>query len=485
MRHPGISALAALAFIAISPAAAQTVPPASPALHDRAVAAGYKAAILCSALFNATATGATRTRESVEAHELHGIYPEYDPMIAGLPATIEPGEVAIAWHDAKPWETKPAVTGARVAVRFTDAMPPRVAVPGATGCTLLPIGADPNAAGEIYDHRPLPRGAPASTSPFEFTSAPPRGDARALAAAVARAFDPNGYGEGTDTVATLVVQDGRIVSERYALGYGPDTPTRTWSVAKSIAGTIVGAAVKKGLIDPAAPTRIPEWQNAGDPRAKITLDNLLRMASGLHSDTAGNRTDDIYFGGTAVTEQAVAWPLEAPPGARFRYANDDILLAIRALRARYPAKQDGAFPYDLLISPLGMRQTFAERDWRGNFILSSQVWTTPRDLARLGMFWLADGVWQGTRLLPEGWMKYMTTPSGPQPASGPGYGATMWLFGPAQGLPEGSYAAQGNRGQYVMVIPSKKLVIVRRGEDPGKAYFYIAKFAADVAAALP
>ena len=93
-------------------------------------------------------------------------------------------------------------------------------------------------------------------------------------------------------------------------------------------------------------------------------------------------------------------------------------------------------------------------------------------------------MWAGKRILPAGWMTYMTTPSGPQPDSGPGYGATLWLFGPKQGLPEGSYAAQGNRGQYIMVIPSRKLVIVRRGEDPGAARFDIAKFAADVAASI-
>jgi CubicO group peptidase (beta-lactamase class C family) len=93
-------------------------------------------------------------------------------------------------------------------------------------------------------------------------------------------------------------------------------------------------------------------------------------------------------------------------------------------------------------------------------------------------------VWNGERILPEGWVKYMTTPSGPQPAEGPGYGATMWLFGPDQGVPEGSYAAQGNRGQYIMVIPSQRLVVVRRGEDPVGARFDIAKFSADVAAAL-
>jgi CubicO group peptidase (beta-lactamase class C family) len=208
------------------------------------------------------------------------------------------------------------------------------------------------------------------------------------------------------------------------------------------------------------------------------------MASGLHGDHAGNRTDAIYVGGTAVTEQAVSWPLEAAPGSRFRYANNDILLAIRALRSVLPQDEQRFFPSQMLFNRIGMHDTIAEADWRGNYILSSQVWSTARDLARVGLLWANDGVWQGERLLPEGWMAYMTRPSGPQPTAGPGYGATMWLFGTAQGLPEGSYAAQGNRGQYVMVVPGRNIVIVRRGEDPTGARFDIARFTADVLAAL-
>ena len=97
---------------------------------------------------------------------------------------------------------------------------------------------------------------------------------------------------------------------------------------------------------------------------------------------------------------------------------------------------------------------------------------------------LQDGVWQGRRLLPQGWMTDSLEASGPQPTTGPGYGRTLWLFGPAQGLPAGSYAAQGNRGQYVFVVPSERLVVVRRGEDPGPARFDAARFTADVIAAL-
>ena len=275
-----------------------------------------------------------------------------------------------------------------------------------------------------------------------------------------------------------------MVAERYAPGWTPFTPTRTWSAAKSLAGTLVGLAsvrapealaVKKAEI-------LSQWADYYDPRRGITLDRLLRMSSGLHSDTAGNRTDAIYFGGAAVDEQAVAWPLEAAPGRRFRYANNDILLAVLAVRQAIGDPEYEQLPNRLLV-PLGMSNTSIGTDWHGNYILSSQVWSTARDLARLGQFWLQDGVWAGKRLLPEGWVKYMTTPSGPQPADGPGYGATMWLFGPKQGLPAGTYAAQGNRGQYVVVIPSAKLVIVRRGEDPGPARFDIARFAANVLAA--
>lgn len=281
----------------------------------------------------------------------------------------------------------------------------------------------------------------------------------------------------------LVAQRGALVAEAYAPDFGPSVPQRTWSVAKSIAGTVIGAAALAKGFDADRPTNLASWRSEGDPRAAITVDQLLRMASGLHSDTPGNRTDAIYFGGTAVTEQAENWGLDAMPGKRFRYANNDILLAIRTLRGSGLVRDTG-FADDLLFAPMGLTHTIAERDWQSNYVLSSQVWSTARDLARFGQLWLDDGTWAGRRLLPEGWMRRMTTPGGPQPASGPGYGATLWLFGPAQGLPAGSFAALGNRGQVVFVVPSRQLVIVRRGEDPGGGGFRTEAFVADVIAAL-
>jgi CubicO group peptidase (beta-lactamase class C family) len=445
--------VALLVLLATSPAQA-----AEPTTYQRALAAGYKAAFLCSGMFNAG-----RTREQVETLELTGIYPDYQPLVATLPAQIDSAR-------------------RQVSVNFDANLPPRISHWRAgLGCSTLPIGATAALANTTAgtpsgpDRRPWPIGDRGIQAKTDAALAPP------LAAAFA-----GSYGEKARTVGVVIVKDGRILAERYAEGFGPFTSNRTWSVAKSITGTLAGIAVQNRLLRTDAPAPIPEWRTPGDPRAAITLDQLLRMSSGLHSDTAGNRTDALYTGATTVAQEATHWPIEAAPGTRFRYANNDTVLAVRAIRAAIGDDRTYLdFPRTKLFEKIGMRHTVAETDWQDNFILSSQVWSTARDLARLGLLWLNDGVWQGERLLPEGWVKYMTTPSGPQPAQGEGYGATLWLFGPKQGLPEGSYAAQGNRGQYIMVIPAKHLVIVRRGEDPAGGGFDIEKFSADVVKALP
>lgn len=443
------AALLTLLLIA-PPALAQD----APTPHARAIAAGYKASILCGSVFNGG-----RAQADAEALELKGGYPEYAALVAAMPAQVDraAGTVTVAW---------------------SDTLPPRVSVwTKGRGCVTPPPGT-PVARGDAAQPPATPDPRP---WPLGDAGVAPRPSAR-LSAVIDRAFAA-GYGAGAETVSTLIVKDGKVIAERYRPGFGPFTANRTWSVAKSISGTLVGLAVAQGQLDPTDPAPIPEWRTPGDPRAAITTDQLLRMASGLHSDTAGNRTDAIYFGGTTVTEQATGWPLDVAPGTRFRYANNDILLAIRGLRTVLGEAQYRDFPARALFAPLGMGATVAETDWQGNFILSSQVWSTARDLARLGQFWLQDGVWAGRRLLPEGWMRQMTTPAGPQPARGPGYGATLWLFGPNEGLPAGSYAAQGNRGQYVMVVPEARLVVVRRGEDPAGRPFDIATFTADVLAA--
>jgi CubicO group peptidase (beta-lactamase class C family) len=307
-----------------------------------------------------------------------------------------------------------------------------------------------------------------------------------LAALIGKSFDGETFGRGTRTTAVVVVRDGRIVAERYAEGFGPSIAQRSWSVAKSITGTLAGVAAGEGLLQPGHPARIAAWlhEPGFDPRRRITIDNLLRMSSGLHVTGAGNRADAVYFGGASVEDIPTSELMEAAPGTRFNYANNDIMLAMLAMRGVIGEERYRDFPATALFEKIGMRHTFAETDWRGNYVLSGQVWTTARDLARLGMLWLNDGVWQGARLLPAGWMRYATTPSGPQPAQGPGYGATFWLLGKQPGLPPESFAAIGNRGQYVIMIPSHRTVIIRRGEDPFGVNFDGGRLAADVLTVL-
>lgn len=399
--------------------------------------------------------------------DLQRIYPELEPIIPGLATTID--------REAK-----------TVSVAFDPALPPRIAAwRPHLGCSQLPIGAKAEAVSALprlgveapaLDGEPWPMGD-------RNASAKPTGDAKALTRAVTAAFDRRSYGQGSETTALVVVQNGRIVAERYRDDFDMHMSQRTWSVAKSIAGTLVGAAQQQGRIDAMAPAPVPEWQAPGDPRAAITTDTLLRMASGLHSDHAGNRTDALYFGGTAVTEQATGWPLEAAPDTRFRYANNDILLAARGLQAAL-GEERLSFAFTGLLWKIGMTRTVPETDWQGHFMLSSQVWTTARDLARMGLLYLQDGVWQGERILPAGWGAYVSRHGPAQPASGYGYGASFWTFPAGSGLPADAYVARGNRGQYLAIVPSRAIVIVRRGYDGAGAGFDIDAFARDVLAAL-
>lgn len=436
-------------------------------LHARALAAGYKAAFVCSGVFNAG-----QTPQQIAADDLEGIYEQYQALVRSLPV--------------------PQVdrTKRMVSVAFDEKLSPRIAVwrPG-LGCTQLPIGAGPETAATLpqlkavrpsgdLDMRAWPDGDVGATA----TQKP----SAALSPIVAKLFDGQTYGAGTKTTAIIVIKDGKILAERYREGYDLHTPQRTWSAAKSITATVVGRAVQLGLLKVDAPANIPEWKHPGDPRAAITLTNLMHMNSGLWTDGPGNRTDEVYLGGGLVTQWAAAMPLEAAPGSRFRYANNDSLLVARSVRATLGGGQAAIdFPFTELFWRIGMFHTTPETDWQGNYILSSQVWTTARDLARLALLYLNNGVWNGERLLPEGWSRFIATPGAAQPPQGAGYGAFFWLYGPEQGLPEGTYLMNGNRGQYVFIVPSKNVVIVRRGFDPANGgIFDIARYGRDILAAL-
>lgn len=425
--------------------------------YDRALAGGYKALMLCGAIANAERNGTTRTPESVIAWELTGIQAPLDEIVGELPYKIHR-------HGSGPSDQISHVT-----VEWADDMPSRIAFHNSQdGCYNLSIG------GSLPPIRTV-----RENSESERSSALSYVSSAQLADLMHAGFDQQ-YGSGSRTTAILVMDDGSAAAERYSSGFASATPQRTWSVAKSIAATIVGAAVYRGELD------VDRRAGLGNPiydqsRRAITIDNLLRMASGRYSDTAGNRTDPIYWGGATVDERAATWPLIHQPGTVYRYANNDTLMAIKAIAPTFETH-----PPAELFARLGMDSTVAETDWQGSYILSSQVWSTARDLARLGELYLNDGVLpDGIRILPEGWVEYVSSPSGPQPDGPFGYGAGFWLFNKSDGIPPDTFAAMGNRGQYVVIVPSRDIVIVRRGEDPTGSRFDIAAFTRDVLAALP
>ena len=431
-------------------------------------AAGFKAQFTCSGFFNAG-----KTLEQIAAHELTNIYPDYGRPMARLP-------------DAEVDDNKKLVQ-----VTYAEDMPPRIAAwRPHLGCASLPAGAtDLTLLPKVRVRKPQRRDdtiwpqGDHLPSDDQTLDAGQRALETTLKEAMAGAF-------GGVTSAVVVVKDGRLIGENYLDGFDIYTSQRTWSVAKSIGATVIGAAIEDGILKADQATGIDQWSSKGDPRGAITLANLLHMGSGLDSEPAGNRTDAIYFGGGLVTEHATGNVLAAMPGERWRYANNDTMLALLTLRqAMGDDEAYRRYPFEKVLYKIGMLNTHLETDWQGNFILSSQVWTTARDLARLGMLYLQDGMWEGERILPEGWADYVATPAPAQPANADqrpsrGYGAQFWLYQGFPGVPEGTYAALGNRGQFVIIVPEQNVVIVRRGYDYRGARFDGPAFTAAVLEAL-
>jgi len=456
MKKPLLAVAAASLVFGCGPTSAQSAQEQLDERYNRALAAGYKALFLCGAIANAERNAVERTEESVHEWELTGVYSAIDPIVRNLEYRV--------LRDADGYVVQ-------VEVDWTDDMPPRFSeAERGNGCRLAPIGLEPSMPetsepiigfeeAEELDYVAKPE-IPANILPL-------------LSGALAAK-----YGEGTRTTAVLIRTQAADYS-RYAPGFSENTPQRTWSVAKSIAATLVGVAVERGQVDVNDPLVRDQWR--WDARRQITIDHLLRMASGRYSDTPGNRTDPLYAGGSTVEETATDWPLIYEPGTQFRYANNDTLMAVKAISDRHEDFDPAAF-----FKAVGMEHTVAETDWAGDYILSSQVWSTASDLADLGQLHLNDGVLpSGERILPEGWVEYISTPSGPQPDGPFGYGAGWWLMNKSEGIPPDTFAAFGNRGQYVVVVPSRNVVIVRRGEDLAGNRFDIAAFTRDVLAALP
>ena len=371
-----------------------------------------------------------------------------------------------------------------VAVTYRADMPPRIAAwRPSLGCAQLPIGATLDAvkllprlpAGVQHpnlDSRPWPLGDGNAAASL------PAAQRSALDSVVAKAFDGTTYRGSTWGI--VVIKDGKIVAERYENGFNLHMPARTQSMCKSLAATVVGVAVKKGLVDIHKKAPLAEWRRPGDPRGEITINDLLHMASGLYTENAGDPQPELYQGGAAAAERSALNIMDSKPGTRFVYAGSDTILSVRAVRQA--VGDDGKFwrmPFEELLWKIGMTRTFPETDWNGDFMMSGQCWSTARDFGRFGLLYIDNGVWNGERILPEQWAKYVATPSPANPA----YGAQFWVYGGRDGLPADAYSPNGAAGQYAMIVPSKGVIVVRRGIDRGPG-FTITKFSADVIAAM-
>lgn len=299
-------------------------------------------------------------------------------------------------------------------------------------------------------------------------------DAIKLNAALDKAFFEPDPEKPRKSRAVVVVYRGSIVAERYAPGFSKDTALISQSMAKSVLNALAGILVGQGKLALHDPAPVREWADPKDPRHAITLDNLLRMSSGLAFDenyTRANSDTNMQYTTGDFAAFTAAKPLEAPPGTKFNYSTGTSNVIGRIVRqAAGPDFSDGfAFPRRALFDPIGMRRTVLEVDAAGSLQGGSFVYATARDYARVALLFLRDGVWNGTRILPEGWVKYTLTPT---PGSLPqkGYGAHFWLNTGVDpnvrrwpNVPSDAFIMSGIQGQNVVTVPSRDLIVVRLG----------------------
>lgn len=288
-----------------------------------------------------------------------------------------------------------------------------------------------------------------------------------------RAFNDPAPSEMGETHAFLAVQGGRIVAERYWTDFDRESTHHSWSQAKSITQALIGILVREGKIDIHALADVPEWQSPDDPRRAITLDQLLRMSSGLkfaedYVDAGVSDVIEMLFGSGKddVAAYAAKSLLIHPPGSAWSYSSGTSNLVARAAARTLGASGETFRDFMIreLFAPIGMHSAQPKFDAAGTFIGSSFCYSTARDFARFGLLYLRGGVWDGQRILPEGWVDYARTPTPVPPTERLGYGAHWWLgmAGP------GSFSANGYEGQYTVLVPDLDLILVRNGKSPNE-----------------
>jgi CubicO group peptidase (beta-lactamase class C family) len=258
-------------------------------------------------------------------------------------------------------------------------------------------------------------------------------------------------------------------------------------MGKSLTATLMGILIQKGVYKLDQPAPIPEWQEEGDPRAQIKIQDILRMSSGLRCRAPGEPGLDpslgyldhlyLYTGGANSFQWAATRPQEWPPNTIGRYRNCDPVLINYLVRLGVEGRGEEylSFPRRELFDKIGIRNFVVEADPYGNFLLQGYELASARDWARLANLYLQDGVWNGERILPEGYADFVSTVAPAWAADGqPIYGGFFWINGTeALPIPKEAYSMQGAGGQSTIIIPSHSLVVVRlghyKGEQAGEA----------------
>ncbi|WP_225009977.1 serine hydrolase domain-containing protein [Novosphingobium percolationis] len=320
-----------------------------------------------------------------------------------------------------------------------------------------------------------------------------------LARAVDALFSDEAAGE---TRAVIVMHEGRIVAERYAPGYHENTRFVSWSMAKTVTGVMIGMLVSDGRLRLNESAPVPQWQRPGDPRGEITLKQLLQMRSGLRHVEAGDppyESDEVRMlfldGRDDMARYAEDQPLAHEPGSTFQYSTaTSVILADLAARVLSPQQDPEGRRHAVadylrtrLFEPVGLRSMLPEFDAAGTLVGGSLIHATARDWATFGEFLRNKGAVRGAQIIPRQWIEFMARPS-PREAE---YGAQLWLNRtPTQGRPSlfptrgprDLFAAEGHLGQYVLVSPSRRLVVVRLGKTEDSKLRPVVDRLADVVA---
>ncbi|MBN1931808.1 MAG: serine hydrolase [Desulfobacterales bacterium] len=435
------------------------------------IGAAFKAKVLCSAIFVSK-----RPPKDLLREDLKGIW-------RFIPTKID-------------FEKKSVTT-------FLPGIPHQRAVfHDGCGCTLLAGASEEKVRGQVA---PINIDRPKLHPPVENTvtfsspgkGLPPDVDGGQLAETIDKAFlekDPN---HPIRTRAVIIVYDGQIIAERYAAGISAQTALPGWSMTKSVINALIGILAKEGKLSIDQAALLPEWSGADDPRKNITMDHLLHMSSGLKFDErTGPVLSDLnrmLLRSPDAAAYTIAKPLKHAPGSHWYYASGTTNIICRIIRNTVGGRTIDYlnFPRNALFNKIGMDSAIIEADASGTLVGSSFMFATVRDWARFGQLYLQDGIWNNERILPEGWVAYTTTPASAAPRGR--YGAHFWTNGgnvvtgnarPFPRLPADTFYAWGFEGQYTIIIPSRRLVVVRLGQTKKIKAWDMQAFVSDVLSAI-